>query len=184
MRLGNARLGPRGLLLLGATSVLATALAVHGYGRGTLVAAGTNPVAGVGTGRSPRAVTVHSSSASAATSTTSPSTSGSAAQKLGPLLGSTPYASYTYQLYPGRESGQARLATAGFDVSVRPSGSGTMTVSISAAGGTQGAQTTTYPASDRVYFIEASFGDDSGNTEYNFGDDGVIVTSAQGRIVQ
>jgi hypothetical protein len=59
-----------------------------------------------------------------------------------------------------------------------------MTVSVSATGSSQGTQTTTHPASDRVYFIEASFGDDSGNTEYNFGDDGVLVTDAQGRIVQ
>lgn len=183
MRLGNERLGPRGLLLLGATGVLATALAVHGYGRGTVVATGTNPVVGVGTSGGSRVATVHSSSTSP-TSSTSRSPSGSSAQKLGPLLGSTQYAPYAYQLYPGQESGQARLAMAGFDVSVRPSGLGTITVSVSAAGGTQGAQTTTYPASDRVYFIEASFGDDSGNTEYNFGDDGVIATNAQGRIVQ
>jgi hypothetical protein len=35
-----------------------------------------------------------------------------------------------------------------------------------------------------VYFIEASLGDDSGNSEYNYGDDGVLVTNADGRIVQ
>lgn len=41
----------------------------------------------------------------------------------------------------------------------------------------------TYAASDKVYFIEASFGDDSANQEFNLGDDGVIATNAQGRII-
>jgi hypothetical protein len=61
---------------------------------------------------------------------------------------------------------------------------GAIEVSVSASGGSQGAQTTTYPASDRVYFIEASFGDESGGLDYNFGDDGVVVTNAQGHVVQ
>jgi len=53
-----------------------------------------------------------------------------------------------------------------------------------ATGSSQAAQTSTYPANDRVYFVEASFGDDSGNSEYNYGDDGVVVTDSSGRIVQ
>jgi hypothetical protein len=40
-----------------------------------------------------------------------------------------------------------------------------------------------YPLGARVYVIEASLGDDSGNTDYNLGDDGIIVTDAHGRIV-
>jgi hypothetical protein len=35
-----------------------------------------------------------------------------------------------------------------------------------------------------VYVVEASLGDDSGGTDYNLGDDGLIVTDAQGRILQ
>jgi hypothetical protein len=42
---------------------------------------------------------------------------------------------------------------------------------------------TYYPLGARVYVIEASFGDDSGNTDYNLGDDGIVVTDARGRIV-
>jgi hypothetical protein len=99
------------------------------------------------------------------------------------LLSSTQYASYAYQLYPGQESSQTKLATAGFDVRITPS-AGNIDVSVSATGSTQGAQSSTYPASDHVYFIEASLGDDSGNSEYNYGDDGVLVTNADGRIVQ
>ena len=101
---------------------------------------------------------------------------------MGPLLSSTQYAPYAYQLYPGPQSPEARLATAGFSVRVTPVG-GTITVSVSATGTTQGAQTTTYPASDHVYFIEATFGDDSGNSEYNYGDDGIVVTDSKGHLV-
>jgi hypothetical protein len=35
-----------------------------------------------------------------------------------------------------------------------------------------------------VYVIEASMGDDSGNSDYSLGDDGLAVTDSQGRIVQ
>jgi hypothetical protein len=35
-----------------------------------------------------------------------------------------------------------------------------------------------------VYVVEASLGDEAGNSDYNLGDDGVVVTDAQGRIVQ
>jgi hypothetical protein len=41
-----------------------------------------------------------------------------------------------------------------------------------------------YPLGARVYVVEASLGDDSGNSDYNLGDDGIIVTDAHGRIVQ
>jgi hypothetical protein len=36
----------------------------------------------------------------------------------------------------------------------------------------------------RVYVIEASVGDDSGNFDYNLGDDGVVVTDGRGRIIR
>jgi len=42
----------------------------------------------------------------------------------------------------------------------------------------------TYPAADHIYFVEENFGDDSGNSEYNFGDDGLLVTDASGHVVQ
>jgi hypothetical protein len=40
-----------------------------------------------------------------------------------------------------------------------------------------------YPNGARVYVLEATMGDDSGNADYNVGDDGIVVTDAQGRIV-
>ena len=41
-----------------------------------------------------------------------------------------------------------------------------------------------YAAGARVYVIEASLGDDSGTSDYSLGDDGLVVTDGQGRIVQ
>ncbi len=183
MRLGSERVGPRGFALLGAAGLLGLVLAVHGYGHGTAVSGVATPLA---TATKARAASTPSSSSSTTTSTTpaAPARSSASNQKLGPLLSSTQYASSAYQVYPGQESSQARLATAGFDVHVTPASGGTITVSVSATGSTQGAQTSTYPATDHVYFIEASFGDDSGNSEYNYGDDGISVTDASGRIVQ
>lgn len=186
MRFGSERVGPRGFALLGATGFLGLVLAVHGYGHGTAVSGVATPLATPAKVTKARAASTRLSTSSTTASTTpaaSP-TSSTSNQKLGPLLSSTQYASAAYQVYPGQESSQARLATAGFDVHVTPASGGTITVSVSATGSTQGAQTSTYPATDHVYFIEASFGDDSGNSEYNNGDDGVVVTDASGRIVQ
>jgi ubiquinone/menaquinone biosynthesis C-methylase UbiE len=178
MRLGPDRVGSRGLLLLAVTGLVGIGLAVHGYGHGGVVVAAHGPLA-------PAARS--SARASAASRSTSPSskagTSSSSApsHKVGPLLSSTQYAPYAFRIYPGPETTQARQATAGFAIGITPRG-GTIKLSVSASG--QGAQTSIYPAGDRVYFIEATLSDESGGTDYNFGDDGVIVTNAQGHVVQ
>lgn len=183
MRLGSERVGPRGLLVLAAASVLGAALAIHGYGQGPVVpvAAATSPPTTVTPRTSPSSS--NHPAASTTTTTTAAAPTGSTPQKLGPLLSSTQYASYAYQVYPGTVSSQTRLALAGFAVSVVPNGTGTVKLSVKATN-SPSAQTKTYPASDRVYFIESTFGDDSGDADYNFGDDGVLVTNAQGRIVE
>jgi hypothetical protein len=41
-----------------------------------------------------------------------------------------------------------------------------------------------YPTGTAVYVIEAAMGDDSGNSDYNLGDDGLVVTDSQGRILR
>jgi len=41
-----------------------------------------------------------------------------------------------------------------------------------------------YQGGARVYIVESSLGDDSGNTDYSLGDDGLVVTSPDGRILQ
>jgi hypothetical protein len=176
-RWGGERIGPWGLGLLAVAGVIGLGLAVHGSGQAFPAAVGSASLPGAHSAGPSRA-----SGTGTSTTTTAPA-SAAPHQKLGPLLSSTQYASYAYRLYPGARSSQARLALAGFTVHVTP-GPNTITVSVSAAGSSQGAQTSTYPAGDRVYFIEASFGDDSGDLEYNGGDDGLIVTNSAGRIVQ
>jgi hypothetical protein len=183
MRVGSERVGPVGGMLLGAAGLVGLLLAIHGYGHGGL-AAGT--LAAPAKSAQTRSSSARASAGSGSTTTTqaASSTSSPPAQKVGPLLSSTQYAPYAYQLYPGQETSQAKLATAGFGVKITPDPGGSFTLSVSAAGSGQGPQTHTYAAGDRVYFIEASFGDDSANSEYNFGDDGVVVTDASGHIVQ
>lgn len=192
MRVGPDQIGTRGWLLVATTGVVGIALAAHGYGHGTVVLAG-----GAGLPAADSAPRPGASAPAAASTTTAPGSSTTvgpsgpsskaspttAAPKLGPLLSSTQYAQYAYQVYPGPESSRTRLATAGFNISVTRHG-GTISLSISASNSGQGAQTATYPSSDKVYFIEATLGDDSGSSDYSFGDDGVVVTNAQGYLVQ
>jgi hypothetical protein len=69
----------------------------------------------------------------------------------------------------------------GLSISAHKTGSGiTVTAGVN---GHPGASHT-YPGGARVYVVEASLGDESGSTDYNLGDDGVVVTDAHGRIVQ
>lgn len=175
----------RALAVLAVAGAVGIGLAIHGYGHGTVLAGPGGTLAPVG-GSHARTST-HAPGPSAATtqqtSSTPQQTSTTAQRKLGPLLSSTPYAPYAFRVYPGPEGPQTHQATAGFVIHVRPAG-GTIEVSVSASGSGQQGRTSTFPASDRVYFIEASLGDDSGNAEYNFGDDGLIVTNAQGHVVQ
>lgn len=101
----------------------------------------------------------------------------------GPSLASTPYAAYAFQVYPGDLSSTTKQALSGFDVSVKRAGS-TIRVTVALIGSPQPGVDQTYPAEDHVYFVETSLGDDSGNGEFNLGDDGIVITDAQGRIVQ
>jgi hypothetical protein len=57
-------------------------------------------------------------------------------------------------------------------------------ISVTAGVAGQKATAHLYVGGTKVWVIEASLGDDSGNTDYNLGDDGLIVTNAAGRILQ
>lgn len=183
---GPDRPTARALAVLALAGLVGIGLAIHGYGHGAVLAGPSGalaPARGSHAGAStPSPTPNRSASTTQPASSTPQQTSTTAQQKLGPLLSSTPYAPYAFRVYPGPESRLARQATAGFAVHVRPTG-GTIAVSVSAVGSGQQGGTSTFPASDRVYFIEATLGDDSGNAEYNFGDDGLIVTDAQGHVV-
>ena len=70
----------------------------------------------------------------------------------------------------------------GLSISVRRTGSG-----IAVTAGVDGqpqAPARTYRGGARVYVVEASLGDEAGSSDYNLGDDGVLVTDAHGRILQ
>lgn len=185
MRLGGEPVGRWGIALLAAAGVVGVALAWHGWaGR----EAGAVP--GLGTARTGAAAA--SASASAAPSGSGPAASAgrsSAAQspsasagKAGPLLRTEPFASFAFQVWPGAASAAARQALIGLSVSVRKTAAG-----LSVTAGVNGqppAQPRLYRGGTRVYVVEVSLGDDSGNADYNLGDDGIVVTDAQGRIIE
>jgi hypothetical protein len=75
----------------------------------------------------------------------------------------------------------ARAAMTGLVV-VHRQGSG---IEVTAgAAGQPNAAPAFYPAGVKVYVVEAALGDDSNNTDFNFGDDALVVTDSQGRIVR
>ncbi|MBO0770423.1 MAG: hypothetical protein J2P35_03085, partial [Actinobacteria bacterium] len=100
----------------------------------------------------------------------------------GPLLRSEPYARVSFRVWPGPVSTAARQALTGLSVRVRKVASG-LSVTAGVTGQAAGSPRV-YPGGTRVYVVEASLGDDSGNSDYSLGDDGLVVTNRQGRIVQ
>jgi hypothetical protein len=76
----------------------------------------------------------------------------------------------------------ARAAMTGLVIVVHRRGSGII-VAAGAAGQPRAAPRF-YPAGAKVYVIEAALGDDSNNTDFNFGDDAFVVTDSRGRIVR
>ena len=179
--LRGQRVGTVGLAVLAAAAVLAVALAIHGYGNRGLalpaVAASTASPAPSQPPPSPKKAAAANSTSGSTSSTTSPPT------KLGPALSSSQYAQYAYRIYPGSVSASTQQAMAGYTISTKLSGPNVV-VAVSSVGSSQAPSKRSYPAADKVYFIETSFGDDSGVTELNPGDDGLIVTNPQGLIVE
>jgi hypothetical protein len=168
VRVNLGRVGWRGLALLAATGAAGLILGLHGWS-----ARSTGLPAGSLASGSPQAAAPPASAAPHASS----SPSQPASRRHGPLLGSEPYAKAAYQVWPGPMSAAARLALTGLKVSVHRRGSG-----ISVTAGVIGQASPAprlYSQGARVYVVETSMGDDSGNTDYNLGDDGLVVTTAQ-----
>jgi hypothetical protein len=192
MRLGGEQVGRWGIALLAVTGIAGLLLAWHGWtGRAATVAPSLAGQAAPGghASATPGAAGAASSPAAAPSSPASASSSPAASPvpsashpAAGPLLSSEPYASASYQVWPGSPSAAAKQALTGLTVTVRKRGAGLL-VTAGVIG--QGAgQSHVYAGGSRVYVIEASLGDDSGNADYNLGDDGLVVTDARGRIVQ
>ena len=185
----------RGLVLLAVTGLVGIGLAIHGWSvRGSAGLPG--PIAGSAPsvpGHSPAPSTSGTPSTrqigptagqtgpaagSQSTSPPAPSASNSA----GPLLSSQSYAQYAFQVWPGTPTAAAKAALTGLSVAVTREAKG-----IKVVAGVVGQPSTPaqfYPNGAKVYVIEAALGDESGNTDYNLGDDGIIVTDAAGRILR
>lgn len=173
MRVNLGRVGWRGLALLAATGAVGLILGVHGW---SARSAGL-PAGSLASGSQPTAAPSASADPHA-----SSSPGNSASRGHGPLLSSEPYARAAYEVWPGPKSAAARLALTGLKVSVHRQGSG-ISVTASVIGQASPAPRL-YPQGARVYIVEASMGDDSGSTDYSLGDDGLVVTNAQGSIIQ
>jgi hypothetical protein len=163
-------IGFRRLAVLVLSGVLGIVLAITGWSNRN-VGLVANSVAGMGTTgtqKPPASKTPHAGPSA-----------GSSTQ---PLLSSEPFASYSYQVWPGTPSAIARQAASGLTIKVSRQGSG-----ISVQGGVTGQTLPAphfYPAGAKVYVVESSLSDDAPNVDYNLGDDGLIVTDANGRILQ
>ena len=185
VRSGSSSIGPGGFALLGVAAVTGIALGVHGWTtRHTPAALGSIGASAATAGARPgTSAGARPGTSAAAGPPARPSDSPSSpASTPGPLLSSQSYAQYAFQVWPGRLSPAARAAETGLAITVRRQGSG---LEVSAGVSGQPARAPQfYPAGAGVYVIEASLGDDSGTSDYNLGDDGIVVTDARGRIVR
>lgn len=169
--------GVRGLAVLAATGVVGLILGMHGWSaRHVGLVAGTGGGLGARNATAPPHRPARQHPSAGPVTTPSPSGGGT-----GPLLSSEPYASYAYQVWPGNPGAAARQAMTGLTISVTPRGGG---ITVKAGANGQPQDTHTYPRGAKVYVVETALGDESGNSDYNLGDDGLVVTDAQGRIVQ
>ena len=188
MRLGGEPVGRWGLALLAVTGVAGLVLGWHGWATRAATAApslaGATSSAPAGSpAASPAATTAGPArSASAAAPATAGPAEPSGSAQPGPKLSSEPYAGVAFQVWPGTLGTAARQAMTGLKITVRRQGNGLLVT----AGviGQPASPPHRYAGGARVYVLEASLGDDSGNADYNLGDDGLVVTNAQGRIVR
>ncbi len=174
IRILGESVGGLGASALGVTGLAAALLAVYGFHAPGLSLPGSQSPAS------------HSIPGQASSPTPGPSArptptpSASASPKVGPLLANTAYGPYAFQIYPGHPSSNAQLAMAGFQITVTPSG-GKLQLVAKTGSGSPIRQS--YAGGDKIYFIEANLGDDSGNAEFNFSDDGIVATDAAGHVL-
>jgi hypothetical protein len=135
---------------------------------------------GAGTGAATRSGSSGASSAGASGGTAPAPATGLRATTI--KLSASPYGAYAVAVYP-RPAPQAGPALDGFALQVVPAAGGLRQVEISVPGaGVVYRQK--IDVGDRVYFVEGSMGDDAPGTDVNGGDDGVVITNAQGYILQ
>ena len=155
-------LGPRGIALLSVAGIAGVALALHGWSQ-----RGTGLIAGQPAAPPPSAA---------------PSATGSAGAAARPALSSEPYASYSYQVWPGPLSAEGKLAMSGFTLTVTRHGGG-ISVKAIQDGEAMASVSHFYPGGARVYVIDSNLGDDGGSVDYDTADDGLVVTNSQGQVL-
>ena len=99
------------------------------------------------------------------------------------LFSSTQYAQYSYQVYPGSLSQQAKAAMSGFNISYSALQNGSTSISITLQGTGQSQAITLRPGY-KLYVVEASFGDDGYTFDSALGDDGFIMVDPSGYLTQ
>ena len=177
------------LLTLALLLAAGAALGVHGLNApqvpgvalsGSQNAAGASAAAGAK--QSGSASSQGASTGSGQGTTTAAASSPPAHQK-GTLLSSTQVAPFTYELYPTLAA-QATQAEDGFTITVTPGQGGKNSLDIKGAAGGGSLVHRSILATDKVYWIETSYGDDAPGQDANFGDDGYVLTDAQGYVTQ
>ena len=195
MRLGGEPVGRWGITVMTVAGVAGLLLAWHGWtGRAAAV---TPSLAGAATSARPAPAASSPAPASPSPASQGPSASPAASptaatpaasataagsSQVGPALSSEPFASSAFQIWPGPMSAVAKQALTGLTISVHKQRTGLSV--IAGVNGQPAAAPHLYAGGVKVYVVEASMGDDSGNSDYSLGDDGLVVTNAQGRIIQ
>jgi hypothetical protein len=181
----NVRLGPvgpRGLAVLVVTAIAGAVLAHHGWPtyHGAMTPGSFASGAAAHIANTPAAHPTSSPASPAAAAGPASGTRGTASSP-GPTLASQPYAQYAFQVWPGKPAATAQAALTGLSVTVRQQAGGLLVTA--GVNGQPAGPPHLYRGGSRVYVVEAGMGDDSGASDYNLGDDGLVVTDAQGRIV-
>lgn len=93
------------------------------------------------------------------------------------------YKPWSFQVYPGEPSAEAKKALAGFDLSVQDQGD-TVLVLLKALDSRYRDSQTVVAKGNTAYFVETSMRDDPAGRENNLRDDAIIVVDGNGYILQ
>lgn len=97
------------------------------------------------------------------------------------LFSQSQYFSYSYLVSSANLSQQAKSALAGYNLTRTPLGNGSVNITISQAGSSNGQRVTLQPGY-KMYIVETSFGDDSFGKDFSYSDDGFLIVDPNGYI--
>lgn len=99
------------------------------------------------------------------------------------MLSSSQYGPFAHLISGDTIDDNARKAITGFDVNKTVNPDGTTTINLIALNPEYSSHTYILNPGERLYFIEANYGDDS-DAEYNLGDDTAVKVDADGYIIK